>query len=386
MSERFDVAIAGGGPAGAAAALTLRSHAPQLGVVLLEAGNFRRPKAGEVLPAQAGPVLEQLGVRAAFDAAAFAPALATAAMWAQPERIERHSLFSAAGAGWHLDRARFDRLLIDEAAVRGCDVRTGRSVRAAEALPAGWRLTTACAATIDAQHLIWATGRSWRLARFLDARVRVHEERTAYIRTFETSAGDGTTVVEACPEGWWYTADLPAGRRVVACITDARTAREHGLGTPDGWRAAMNATKCLASSLGDDAVEIGAIVRPAGTVTLDPVCGPGWFAAGDTAFAADPLSSRGLLSAMRSGMFAAYATADSAAGRAAMSRARFAHHAAADFGAYRASHVHHYAQVGRFAETAFWQAPLSSAPRDAGRQLKASALVTPTGLEPVFSP
>lgn len=353
MSDRFDVAIVGGGPAGTAAAITLRSHAPQLRILLLEAGRYDRPKAGEVLPALAGSVLDRLGVRETFDEAGFAPALATAAAWAEPGRSERHSLFSAAGQGWHLDRARFDRLLADAAEARGADVRLGRSVRSASAVANGWRLGLASGEAVDAEQLIWATGRSWRLARPLGARVRVHEERTAYIRTFEASQRDGTTLIEARPEGWWYSADLPGRRRVVACVTDAQSAQAYGLGSAEGWRRALRATRHVASAVGEEAVESVAIVRPAGTVTLDPVCGPGWFAAGDTAFAADPLSSRGLLSALRSGIFAAYAAADCALGEHERSVARYAGLAAADLAGYREALALHYARVPR--EEPFWR-------------------------------
>jgi len=45
-SERADFVVIGGGPAGAAAALTLRRHAPGRSVLLLEAGWHDRPRPG----------------------------------------------------------------------------------------------------------------------------------------------------------------------------------------------------------------------------------------------------------------------------------------------------------------------------------------------------
>lgn len=351
----FDVAVVGGGPAGCAAALTLRRHAPGLSVVVLEAGRYDRPRPGEVLPALAGPVLDQLGVRAAFDAEAFVPARAMVSAWSGPA-VERHSLFSAAGHGWHLDRARFDRLLGEAAAAGGADLRPGRPVRSAAAGGDGWEIASPGAAPLHARMLIWATGRSWPLARRLGARLRVHEQRTAYLRYFQCRPAEaaGTTTIESRPEGWWYTADLPGGGRVAACITDPGTGRRLRLGAGDGWRKALGETRHIAAALGDDAVETGAMARPAGTVTLDPVCGAGWFAAGDCAFAPDPLSAQGLVRALRSGIFAAYAASDALDGRAEESRARFSALAASDVAAYREALRRHYADVRQYADQPFW--------------------------------
>lgn len=363
MTESCDVAVIGGGPAGTAAALTLRSHAPALKVVVLEAGRYGRAKPGEVLPALAGSVLDQLGIRIAFDAEDFVPARAIVSAWAGTETIERHSIFSAASHGWHLDRRRFDRLLGEAAAARGADLRLGRSVRTVAPAADGWELALPGEAAIQARQLIWATGRSWPLARRLGATVCVREERTAYIRYFRCGPSNGTTLIEARPEGWWYTADLPGDCRVVACISDPATARRLGLDSGTGWQRALRETRHISGAVGDEAVETGAMARAAGTVTLDPVCGSGWFAAGDAAFAPDPLSSQGLIRALRSGIFAAYAASDALRGAAEESRARYSALASQDVAAYRDSLRRHYSGVGQYADQAFWKEAVSGGER-----------------------
>ena len=60
-AERFDVIIAGGGPAGAAAALALVGGDPSLRVAVV-AGRAGRSGNGETLTSNALPLLEQLGV------------------------------------------------------------------------------------------------------------------------------------------------------------------------------------------------------------------------------------------------------------------------------------------------------------------------------------
>jgi len=52
--ESYDVVILGGGPAGAATALSLRSHAPDLSVALIEQTNYHAMRIGETLPPRCG--------------------------------------------------------------------------------------------------------------------------------------------------------------------------------------------------------------------------------------------------------------------------------------------------------------------------------------------
>src|SRR4051812_39503821 len=178
-ASRADLAIVGGGPAGSAAALTLRRHAPGLSVQIVEAGDYSAARPGEVLPALARSLLDQLGVLPAFEAAGFVVGRAVAAAWADQDLAEQHSIFSARGPGWHLDRARFDRLLADAAVAAGATLRTGRAVRSAVPDGEGWRLLLANGEEVAARAVVWATGRSWRLARSLDAQVRVHDDLVA---------------------------------------------------------------------------------------------------------------------------------------------------------------------------------------------------------------
>lgn len=350
-----DLAIVGGGPAGAAAALTLRRHAPGLSVCLFEAGDYSSARPGEVLPALARSLLDQLGVLSAFEAAGFVVGRAVAAAWADDGLEERHSIFSARGPGWHLDRTRFDRLLADAAVAAGATLQTDSAVRSAVPDGEGWRLILANGDELVAGAVVWATGRNWRLARPFDARVQVHDDLVALGRFFDGVGGDNRTVIEARPEGWWYSADLPGQRRIVCCMTDPEVARTLGLRSDEGWWQAFEATRHMAS-LVPPTVRAGVVeVRAAGTVRLEPAAGRRWVAAGDTLFAADPLSSRGLVHALRSGVLAAYATMDMLDGSEAESRRRFAMMSEHGFTGYARSLADHYAAAARWPDAPFWQ-------------------------------
>ncbi len=350
-SEQTDFVIIGGGPAGAAAAVMLRRHAPGRRVVLIEAGRHDRPKPGEVLPAVAQGLLRQLGAWTLFSDAAFVENRTLVSAWADEPPGEKHSIFSAHGAGWHLDRARFDRLMLRAAEVAGVEVRLGTAVQSATRENRGWRLKLVDA-DIIAQAVIWATGRGWGLARHFGAKVTAHGHLAAYSRFFDGTPGDCRMVVEARPEGWWYSADLPGRRRVVACLTDPDLG--NGLRQADHWYRSLAATQFVARLLPAGAREIASLVKPAGTATIDPAAGERWVAAGDCLFAADPLSSRGIVHALRSGILAAYAVSDMLEGREDLARARYSMIAAQGFSDYVPMLAAHYAAAARW-DTPFWQ-------------------------------
>jgi flavin-dependent dehydrogenase len=350
-SEQADFVVIGGGPAGAAAALMLRRHVHGRRVILLEAGRHDRPKPGEVLPAVARGLLRQLGAWALFAEAGFVENRTLVSAWTKEQLSEKHSIFSAHGAGWHLDRARFDRLMLQAAETVGSEVRLGSAVCSATRENRGWRLKLADA-DITAQAVIWAAGRRWGLARHFGAKVIVHGHLAAYARFFDRTPGDCRMIVEARPEGWWYSADLPDQRRVVACLTDPDLGG--GLRKADHWYRALAKTQFIARLLPAEARETASLVKPAGTASVDPAAGERWVAAEDCLFAADPLSSRGIVHALRSGILAAYAASDMLEGREDLARARYSMIATQGFNDYVPALAAHYAAAALW-DTPFWQ-------------------------------
>ncbi len=369
-SEQADFVVIGGGPAGASAALTLRRHAPGRRVVLVEAGRHDRAKPGEVLPAVAQGLLRQLGIWEPFLAASFVESRAVVSAWADETPQERPSIFSAQGTGWQLDRARFDRLLVEAAAAAGVDVRLGCAVRSATREGQGWWLELA-GGDIVAGAVIWAAGRSWKLARSFGATLKVHAHLAAYTRFFDRAPGDCRMVIEARPEGWWYSADLPGDGRVVACLTDPDLGSD--LRDQKSWYRALAATKIIAPLLPDGARETSASVKSAGTATIDPAAGERWVAAGDCLFAADPLSSRGIVHALRSGILAAYAASDMIDGRDELARRRYAMIAAQGFSDYVPALAAYYAAAARW-DTLFWQRRRSPVEARAATQERAMGI------------
>jgi flavin-dependent dehydrogenase len=376
-----DVAIVGGGPAGCATALALRAHAPGLEVALLEATAYDRPRLGETLPPLARRLLDHLNLAEPFDRQGHRPVHGTAAAWGVATPRQRDYLFALRGHGWHLDRSAFDAMLAAQAAERGVTFLPRTRVTHAEPLPppptahparrpdpsppadpapdvAGWRLWLRGEADpVTARFLVDATGPSAALARRLGARAVAGDRLTAFARLVEEPAGGGDPriLVEAFADGWWYTAGLPGGRRIAACLTDADIARRLGLADAAAWE------RCLAAAPHVHALLRGArrrgtlLVRTARTRRLEPAAGDAWLAVGDAAALYDPLSSQGILKALRSGVFAAYAIGDLLTAGDRRGLARYARHVRDELSRYRAARQRAYAEETRWPESDFWR-------------------------------
>ncbi|HET6762826.1 MAG TPA: FAD-dependent oxidoreductase [Longimicrobiaceae bacterium] len=365
-----DVAVVGGGPGGCAAAITLRAHTPGLSVVLLEASAYGGTRLGETLPPPAAAVLEHLGVAAEFAAQGHHAAYGTAAAWGSAAAHENDFVFHVRDVGWHLDRAAFDAMLHRHAAARGADARTSARVEdARRRAGGGWTLALAGGGCVETRLVVDATGAHAAFARrHVGARPTEGDRLAGFVRFFPAPAvadpsddiagppGDPRTLVEAFRDGWWYTAPLPGGARVVACMTDSDIAREMGIANGERWMDVLRETApqvgaCIAGC--GDAGPV--VVRAARSRRLDRVAGADWMAVGDAASSFDPLSSQGITKALRSGIFAAYAAGDLLAKGDDAGIRRYERFVAQEFAAFETTRARYYGEERRWPGSKFWR-------------------------------
>ncbi len=320
MNVNIDVVVAGGGPAGAAAALVLA----RLGRRVLLAdgdvgGDFR---VGESVPPAIRALLRDLGVLDRFLADGHLTCPGNVSVWGGDEPVATDFLFDPNGPGWHLDRARFDASLREAARDAGTEVAPARLVGAVRD-DAGWRVNLAGRERggdeLRTAWLIDATGRQGTVARKAGAARRRHDALVAFYARFRSHAGtdlDGRTAVESEPDGWWYTARLPSGERIVAFLTDADLVDRAALLSPAGFATRLGASQYVRGLLAVHGHEPISPPHAAGahTTRLDPVGGPGWAAVGDAAISFDPLSSQGILTALFTGLRAGQAVNRALAG------------------------------------------------------------------------
>lgn len=145
------IAIVGGGPGGAATAIALARVGRR--PMLLERDVVPGEKVcGEFLGEDAAAALRELGLDvAALGAVPISRALFGAGRW----RAELRLPFAA----WGLPRATLDAALQEAAGAAGGELHSGVAVRAAEAIPTGWRLRLADGSVVEAGELVLATGK-----------------------------------------------------------------------------------------------------------------------------------------------------------------------------------------------------------------------------------
>jgi flavin-dependent dehydrogenase len=366
--------VVGGGPAGAVAALVLAWRGVQVTVLEARPAPDALPEAkpGECLPPSLSPLLQRLGLEDALRQDGHLRSYGNRFVWGSPEPGERPFLAGTRGDGWHIDRRRFEARLAEHAQRAGVDWRWGSRVARCIRDQGAWRLEVEAGGertALAADFVADASGRPARIARRLGAR-RLRYDRlvgVAALLTSPTPAADTYTLVEATPEGWWYTAVLSDGRMAAVFFTDGdllpRSLRGAG-SDPELWWRMLEATAVTRERVdGHGYRGDGTALRvvPAESSRLDTIAGgvgegwgEGWLALGDAAAAYDPLSSHGIGSAMGSGFYGGQAIADLLAGR---EEARWAYLDLMQnaYGAYLDLQRRCYAQERRWPEAPFWR-------------------------------
>lgn len=285
VSERIetDVLVAGGGPAGAAAALTCR--AAGLSVTLADQPKFLGQENGvwETLHPDALELLNLLGAHE------IVPNASVGRLDSFRAGGQRRRLAPGPRPGWHVDRARFDALLLARAVAGGVKV-----------LPSG--LTGACSSgggieaglaggeTVQARWMIDATGRRRMGSRLTAGRYRRLSpaliSRTA-LQARKPARG-GATEFTAYPWGWTWVTGTHGGCRTWTAVHAART------DLPDQVRQLLDGS--VAGSLRTASATWFRTEMDSRARVL---------AAGDAAGSIDPASGLGMTNALASGLAAA---------------------------------------------------------------------------------
>jgi len=328
-AERVDAVVVGGGPGGASTATVLASNG--LKVLLLEREPFPRYHVGESLLPALWELWDRLDVTRQIEAAGFVVKQGIRfGMFRDPEDVvlltAEYPAYFPRSYTYHVDRSRFDALLLDNARRKGAEVREGWTVSDV-VMRGGW-VTGVLAAPngqppkpIAADVVVDATGRDCLLARrmgwrrpdpalnkvahftqFTGGAVR---DVSALIPVPDRIPGSTTTDVHTIHGGWiWY---IPLGGDTVSvgAVLDARLAGRLAEDPQAVFeRALLDCPKVR------EALENARQAMPVQTVSgisyiNDSFVGNGFVLVGDASMFVDPIFSAGVTLAIRGGVYAA---------------------------------------------------------------------------------
>ena len=351
----FDVLIAGAGPAGCSTALSLAAFAPEMRVALVDASEDDEMRIGETVPPQINPLLVHLGLWNEFAFGGHCPSYRTMAAWGDGRLGSNEFLHHAHQVGWRLNRAAFDRMLVNNAASHVSAILRAKVVALAK--EAGqWRVSLSDASVRTAAFIVDATGRAAALARQCHLRpVQVDRLIACCLRTRSRSDGTEGLMIESFAEGWWYTAALSGGDRMLVCMTDSDLVRPLALSSARGFARVLAETEHTRRVAEIDDSLAQPAIWPAASRFLDSTPVSALLCVGDAGLCFDPISGEGIVKALRSGIFASYAIADWLRRRDARGLSRYHLMLQREFATYCESLREHYTWEQRWPDNLFWR-------------------------------
>lgn len=315
----YDVAVAGGGPAGAALATFLARQGHRC--IVFEPSKFPRYHIGEsLIPATYG-ILDRLGVLPKLRTSAFPPKHSV--------RFVAHNGHESApfyfsetipGEGamtWQVERGEFDRLLLDHARASGVEVCSERFVRSVifeNGRAVGVIATdgTGNGGEVHAHVVVDATGRNCLIGNQLGLKGEVPDLNKASLwgyfrggkRLPGIDAGE-TTIFQTHSGGWfWY---IPLRDDVVSVGMVAPPEYLFAQQFTKDELLAVEIAKCPALAERLTHAERVGPVRALGRLAYlnRQTCGNGWVMIGDARAFLDPIYSSGLFLALGSAELAA---------------------------------------------------------------------------------
>ncbi len=321
-AERREVVVVGAGPSGSIAAALLR----RLGrdVLVLERQRFPRFSIGESLLVHCLDFVEEAGMLPAVDAAGFQ--YKNGAAFSRGTRYGEFDFSDGFTPGrtstYEVERASFDKLLADQAAEQGVEIRYQTEIVAVQCASSGVELTAratgpagaADAGTpIKADFVLDASGFGRTLPRLLGLeRPSGFPVRHAMFTHVADHIADATfdrnkILITVHPEHhdvWYWLIPFSGGRASIGVVGRKELFDDYRGSVPERLRALVGEDRRLSQLLSGAEWDAPAreIVGYAANVTA--MHGPGFALLGNAAEFLDPVFSSGVTIAMRSASMA----------------------------------------------------------------------------------
>ncbi len=320
LSPSYECVVIGGGPAGSTAAALVASRGHS--VLLVEREKMPREHVGESLMPESYWIFERLGVLERLAASRFSRKVGVqfvnnTGKESQPFFFRSHDPRPSSET-WHVDRAEFDQMLFENAAVKGADCHD--ATRVAEVSFDGDRTTGVVLVDaggnqhrVASQVVIDATGQQALMANKLGIR-RVNPDlrKSAIWRHYrgaerdESGGGVKTIILHTSDKQAWFWY-IPQADDIVSvgCVGDNDYLLK-GRGSPEQVFE-QELAKCegvLQRVQGAEPLNDLRVAKEF-SYTTDQVAGDGWVLVGDAWGFIDPVYSSGVYFALKSAALAA---------------------------------------------------------------------------------
>jgi flavin-dependent dehydrogenase len=312
--------IIGGGPAGSTVGSLLKRHRPQMDVTIIEREKFPRDHVGESQLPTINDILMELGVWDKVEAANFPIKIGATYRWGNSDDLwdfefipgqdftqtERPGKFEGQRmqTSFQVDRAVYDKILLDHSKELGCEVR--EETRVVKVHRDGDRVTgleLEGGEMVVGDYYIDATGHTGILRRAMEVKV---EEPTNlknvafwdYWRDADwavTIGKDGTRVqVLSLGYGWIWFIPIGPDRTSVGLIIPAAYLKESGKKPEEIYLEAIHTDDRVGPLLKNAKCEDAFSTTKDWSFMAERLHGENWFLAGESAGFADPILAAGL--------------------------------------------------------------------------------------------
>ena len=323
-TDRFDVAVVGGGPAGSTMAVFLKKYCPDLSVVVLERDKFPRDHVGESLLPVVCRVLNSMGCWDAIEKAGFPVKVGATYRWGtsddlwdfdflagQPyEDLPRPGSYSGQrrNTAFQVDRSIFDEILLRHAESAGVEIREQtRVVEVCHENKVVTGLRLGDETRIEARYYIDASGHSGILRRTVG--VEISEPSTlkniAVWRYWNdadwaVSIGASGTRVQVLSLGWGWIWVIPitATRTSIGLVLPADYYLNSGKKPAELYEEAISTESSVRGLIKAAAVEREVYTTKDWSFMATEMARENWFIIGEAAGFADPILAAGISMAM----------------------------------------------------------------------------------------
>jgi len=236
--------------------------------------------------------------------------------WGSEHLREIDFLRDPMGHGWHLDRQEFEIWLRNKAIERGAALLApARLAHVERDHNQRWEIAVTHDGQrmgIQARVLIDAGGRTPVIAKSLGAtRIQLDNMVCSWVigKAQINTRQQGFSYIQSVPQGWWYTAPTPDGKRIVAFHTRAGNAATAWMHSATSLLEQAQKIPHLCERIDLEIInqnpwQLQHGYTAANSAITQPAVGSAWLTVGDAALSFDPLSSQGIFNAFYTGLSA----------------------------------------------------------------------------------